>query len=1029
MPLRTNAKSIKETLYDRLASDAELLSCGKEFFEFFNIASSGEPLTYGTGVLLICKGAAAAVKVASILIKRLSNSSDTATSAAQIYDRFRIVFYVACLEAYLNALQVALAPDELPKTKETRARNETKDAGAATNEFVTALKLHLSKVEEGEAPFLLGVDPLKGEVPLYSALGDWLLLVLAHYGYPDYQMRSIVGNINETARRNFNVFVASDSVEATWIRNYLLIAHQGSTGALATDLSSVRMALDNWLKARSNPTPLRAEAWESYRKTLLTLPDDKDSMYNETFGVREVFVEPEGTYAIKGGAGDAGRPQVIPDLGSVLGGLLSTRVSGDELIILCGGPGSGKSTLCRVLASELAKDPGIFPVFLRLRRLKEGSDIPAFLESYLYQKGIIDRISDLRALNNVVVILDGFDELVMASRARLRNFFNGLREDHTSGALQGIRIVVSGRDTLFPGGEGLPHGSHVLTLRPFDRLRVALWGEKWRVRHQSGGGATFFPETLLSDDPGGASPLKHLVTWPLTLHLVARVHTSGRLAISGEHTNDTTPVTKAILYRHILAETARRQQDQTAGQGRLEPDAMRKFLRELAWRMYKEGRDSMDLGDVLPALQAFFPQSSEADLSELADVAVVNAPEITKGEQTGFEFVHKSFAEYLAAEQIAFSIERVTFEAPEFGRAGLSWRMSEGEAAREVALFAAIRLLTDEIQEMLEPMLGDYAGFGCNEGVSSMETRQKGLERIIKRFEGLLDGILGGRLVRIVEECSASAPQVRSPFEAYGNFAACIVFIGSASARILKSQIATETAAFFSLQVFDGAFWRLLFLLHAGGIVVDEHMSQRLFVGCSVTRNGKGVSDLQLPIKTAWLDVIEGFSPRLAMAFCEYEVEMAEMAATVSFATIIALAALAENEDLVGERGRYAFRNFARHDMLYGHEEYLPEVFSEAGFVRRTSRRNISEFAFFLDRGMRMLVEHPKSPDSFEFRHDMEIVLRQALDADQLRESRMGSRYLRVLFSMLDDLIVRGPSKRGRKSAFLEWLQGLLGRG
>jgi hypothetical protein len=163
-------------------------------------------------------------------------------------------------------------------------------------------------------------------------------------------------------------------------------------------------------------------------------------------------------------------------------------------------------------------------------------------------------------------------------------------------------------------------------------------------------------------------------------------------------------------------------------------NAMREFLRALAWRMYEEGRDSMDPTEVLPFLQTFFPGRNEAELAELAEVAVVNSPEITKGEQTGFEFVHKSFAEYLTAEEVAITVERVTFEAPEFGTEQLTWRMTENEASNEVAKCTAIRVLTAEVQEMLEPMLGDFEGFfrALN---NREEYRQRGLNRIIRRFE------------------------------------------------------------------------------------------------------------------------------------------------------------------------------------------------------------------------------------------------------------------------------------------------------
>jgi len=77
--------------------------------------------------------------------------------------------------------------------------------------------------------------------------------------------------------------------------------------------------------------------------------------------------------------------------------------------------------------------------------MKEGADIAAFVEESLRNLGLIDRLADLRALPNLVLILDGFDELVMASRSRLRHFFNVLSEELGTGPLRSARAIVSGR--------------------------------------------------------------------------------------------------------------------------------------------------------------------------------------------------------------------------------------------------------------------------------------------------------------------------------------------------------------------------------------------------------------------------------------------------------------------------------------------------------------------------------------------------------------------------------------------------------
>jgi NACHT domain-containing protein len=923
--LKINAKTVRETLEEQLSCDGEIIKASAEMFAFYVVASSGSPLALAAGIGLILSASASAIKGISHIIKRVHMRGSDPKVALAPYEQFRIIFYAACLQAYLDAIQKPLAD-----LREAAAKEKASAAESNPSELQNALKAAQSKVEEGETPFLLGVDPLKGEIPLYSALSEWMSVLLRNYGYPEYTTQPTLRQATDDARKRFHVFVASDAPEATWVRNYLLVEAQQQAATIANDLASVRSALEAWLSTGETPKAKRTEAWQEYRKQLSLLPDQKDSMYNEEFGVREVFIRPDGTYAIAGAGGDTGKAQRVSDLGSVIGGLLSTRVSGDDLIILCGGPGSGKSTLCRVLASELASDPNVFPVFLRLRRLKEGGDIPAFVESNLTSQNLIDRVADLRRLKNVVVILDGFDELVMASRARLRHFFNSLREDHTNGPLHGMRIIVSGRDTLFPGGEGLPLGSHVLTLLPFDRGKVAAWSTKWRARHQTGPGATFHPEGFLEKEGEEESALHHLVTWPLTLHLVARAHTSGGLSASEESAGK---VTKAILYRSILAETAKRQRDQTAGVGRLEPPEMRKLLRAVAWRMYEEGRDSMDLSEILPVLKEFFPGRTEPDLAELADVAVVNSPEITKGEQTGFEFVHKSFAEYLSAEHIAINIERVTYEVPEIGTNQPSWRMSEKEAASEVARFAAIRLLTPEVQEMLEPMLGDFVGF--MQGVSARpEPRAEGLNRVIKRFEALLDRFLRGKFARIIDERAGKTPQVASLLEALANFGAGVTLIGAAAARQLET-LAGTSAKKFSLDPFDGAFWRLLCLIHAGGVYVNERIAGRLVRGCTVAhKEGKEIADADTPIKTAWFAELDGFVPRIANAVGRDHALRVETVVALQLAMSILTSLLVEpgSKDAKEMIGRDVFFEFERY-YGYGISARSEELLAEAQLV------------------------------------------------------------------------------------------------
>jgi len=309
----------------------------------------------------------------------------------------------------------------------------------------------------------------------------------------------------------------------------------------------------------------------------------------------------------------------------------------------------------------------------------------------------------------------------------------------------------------------------------------------------------------------------------------------------------------------------------------MEPEKMRRFIRALAWQMYDHSTDSMDPSEVLPLLAEFFPNATEADMSELADVAVVNCPELTKGEETGFEFVHKSFAEYLIAERMAHSIERVIFRTAQFGTEEHTWRMSDGEAAAELAPVIGVRLVTEEVQEMLEPMLGCLAPFLKGDRVDQVvsgETRKDGLRRLIERFQVLFRELLQGHSLGAIDTHTRGRLLIRSPLEAYANQCAGYLIIGTAAARQLTALQAAsrEPAPVFSADAFEGAFWQCLCLLHAGGLTIDRRLAERLTRGLSVesVRGGRGLDDTTLPIRPALLANLRGYDPVLTRALAEH---------------------------------------------------------------------------------------------------------------------------------------------------------------
>ena len=704
----------------------------------------------------------------------------------------------------------------------------TKTAVEDTAEGHKRLIERIDALANAQVDFLIGASPTAFVDHFISEECALALALVSAKGLV-FDKPNIKDEYITLTRNCFNVWLSSRGLAAKWVSEYLNFQHQTVwVSRVSDDVRSIQQALHNWLQPPTDAAAKRAGAWATYRKLLVGLPDLKETMFAETFGVRKVFVQPIAQYKVAGMGSQVGAK--ASDVANLIAGLISERVPGDELILLCGGPGSGKSTLCRVIASELATNKEMHPVFLRLRRLQDTQEIANFVETHLQKEGLIDKLSDLAQVPNLVLILDGFDELVMASRNRLREFFNTLREGLSSGPLRNAKAIVSGRDTRFPNGLGLPTGSHVISLLPFDHTRIKVWGKKWRSLHKTLSGKDFQPEVFYderADQPGfNPPPLHHLVSWPLTLHLVARVHSAGALNLAKVKHQ---AVEKAILYRSIVSKSAQRQHEKSAAKGGLSSKQMRAFVQAISWEMYSTSRDALDYSEGLPLLKGVLPTASESELADLAEIAIVNQPQLTKGEQGGFEFVHKSFSEYFVAERFAFTIERVAFKSKEYGSGDLTWRMSLKEALGELSSLIAIRVITAEVQEMLEPMLVNFGEFGRAKpdgklrGVDLVENLQTKKNRVEELIRAYITGNHQGDVVDPVR----SSKIVKNERDIHANFSVGILVLGCALAKRLIKLRPGKEHIHDALFVEEARLWKIISIIQAGEINFDQSVADR----------------------------------------------------------------------------------------------------------------------------------------------------------------------------------------------------------
>ncbi|WP_083942790.1 NACHT domain-containing protein [Sphingomonas soli] len=860
MPLRINATSIAGIVDDKLPRN----DFSVDIHRLVDVLRNIIKIDPSTSALEFQRRMSGEIAVGISAAERLlddSSGSAIHVSAINSLERFAILHYVSVQRAFLKGLEEAVVAIKFdPEVRDAPIRPEK---ARLPHQDLNRVAEHCLSLD---VPYTLTINPV-------SQLGDYYL----------EQYRSVatmLGHIltgwkgprefspsTEVAITEYKNWLTSGLLAVRSVTSYLNYEQQSAPRTVVNDdVHGISVALRDWLRANTEMSQRKKDMWQTYRRTLSELPDGKDTMFAENFGVRKVFVQPLASYQVAG-VKQKSEPPIITDVAGLVGTLISDRTEGDDLILLAGGPGSGKSTLCRILASELAANDNVHPVFLRLRRLQESGDIRGFIESQLQALGLIDKVADLASVPNLVLILDGFDELVMASRAKLREFFNALKEDLSTGPLRHAKAIVSGRDTLFPNGNGLPMGAHLISLQPFDRARIAAWSKKWRDQHELDTVQNFFPETLVAEQGGrghNSSPLEHLVSWPLTLHLVARAHTSGSIDLDPKKANQ---VEKAVLYRSIVADTALRQDDQTGGRNRLSPDQMRRFVRAIAWEMYSTGREALDVTEGLPILRSILPEATESDLSELADVTIVNQPELTKGEETGFEFVHKSFSEYFAAETIATRIEEACFKVTEWGGTEKSWRMSVKEATSALSALFSMRLLTAEVQEMLEPMLDSFQAFLSNinkAGDFDPDEMPGSLLAKLERMEELLHAFSAGGLLGEVSGSPQQRRSTTSDLESFANYASGLLFVAVALTRRLEVHAAPIARP---VRLASATLLRTLHIVLAGDVVIDWAYARRGLSRLDVRRDDKEGTEIGYPpIAPILLSDVRGLSTHLEEA-------------------------------------------------------------------------------------------------------------------------------------------------------------------
>lgn len=349
----------------------------------------------------------------------------------------------------------------------------------------------------------------------------------------------------------------------------------------------------------------------------------------------------------------------------------ASAANGPTALVVLGEYGSGKTTICRLLAAMLAKqhqtvpEKSRIPILINLRDFTKSLRIESLISSHLDDYGVGNprfRLFDMMNRNGLfTIIVDGFDEMAVKVDPETIEF--NLLELEKLVADGKSRLLLTTRPEYFISGI-----EQKKAFRPRERmlhLRKTEYREVTIIPWQKEEVEAFFRQRLPAEDYGQVDDLLERVasidnlldlsSRPVFAEMIAK--TLPELISSGEK------ISRASLYQtYILFELAR----QRIAKNRhfLMDDKMRlAILQDLSWDLYDPENRGIDLSMTIGAIRRF-TETPDNTIEHLAREFLSCSFLIRQDDI--FRFSHKTFQEFLAASLI---IREITSGFPEkFGR-------------------------------------------------------------------------------------------------------------------------------------------------------------------------------------------------------------------------------------------------------------------------------------------------------------------------------------------------------------------------
>lgn len=357
----------------------------------------------------------------------------------------------------------------------------------------------------------------------------------------------------------------------------------------------------------------------------------------------------------------------------------------DNILLILGEPGIGKSLLTKMLCARMSSRAGVF-IRIPLREHNMEEDIESIVCKQITHDGdssepvakfkwFAEEFPD----NPVTLVFDGYDEVLQATGGVYRGLLKQIRRFQEScyEHKRPVRVIVTSRETLIDKAD-IPAGSLVMKLLEFDEKQKVNWIDIWNAHNHD-----ILAEEGIEDFrlPENNKDIEKLSGQPLLLLMLAIYDANFELKANSltKQTDQDDAFNRTTLYNELIRRFVRRELRKGPKGGGIafdeadsnEQEVMvneeMKKLGIAALGMFEREKLSLTVDELDHDLE--YMEVKNIPYNQLGRKMLKNAEMVfgsfffihqsrveneEEAKDATFEFLHKTFYEFLVADLVLF---------------------------------------------------------------------------------------------------------------------------------------------------------------------------------------------------------------------------------------------------------------------------------------------------------------------------------------------------------------------------------------